>query len=258
MKDIDRLRNIDDEIFECFQTYLPLIFQSDFKKKFPATFQIFIDYDVSITFIKNGILDCADSDNIISLKILIRSLVEHYLRYKYVFVQWVNSQSDEPAEKYIIFSSASDQLSNAKAMISEFQLHNPTFKFEKWSEILNQYSKAEIEKEANNFTYKNIVRFLIKSLKKDTKDGDLNFYSSLVNEYSRLSSYVHGGISAHNEIREMSLNFKHLDSDILRLTTIGLQASSSVKLFTLLALQKTDNDKYLEYYKRVSYLISKI
>lgn len=252
-KTLDDILEINDEIFECFQEYFPDTPKSQFATKYPITFQLFIDFEISTTFIKSGIFESAESDNIFVVKILMRSLIEHYLRFKYVFFNWAKDKSEEAAERYFIFSHESDQLSNFKARVAEIQLSNPNFKFEKWNEMLTKYSRKEIEDEANKYNYKNIIRFLIKTMKRNEKK-EFPFLNSIVIEYSHLSAYVHGGIHGHNEIRKFAEDEDSRNKELIRLSSLAAQMQTSIKMFMLICLIQTDKERFSKVYQKMSKL----
>ena len=252
-KTLEDIWEINDEIFECFQEYFPDTPKSQFARKYPITFQLFLDFEISTTFIKSGIFESAESDNIFAVKILMRSLIEHYLRFKYVFFNWARDKSEEAAERYFIFSHESDQLSNFKARIVEIQLSNPHFKFEKWNEMLTKYSRKEVEDEANKYNYKNIIRFLIKTMKQDEKK-EFPFLNRVIIEYSHLSAYVHGGIHGHNEIRKFTQDEPARSNELIRLSSLAAQMQTAVKLFTLICFIQTDKELFSAVYQKMSKL----
>jgi len=252
-KTLNDIRSINNEIFECFQEYFPDMIKCEFAKKYPLTFQHFVDFEISTALIKSGILDAADSDNIFVAKILMRSLIEHYLRFKYLFFNWTKDKSDEIAERYFIFSNESDQLTNFKARIVEKQLYSPNFKFKKWDKMLDKYSKSEIENEANKYNYKNIVRFLIKTMKQDNKK-EFPFLNSIITEYSHLSAYVHGSIHSHNEIKKLAKDQDLIKEELIRLSSLAVQMQSALKMFTLISLIQTDKERFSKPYLKISKL----
>ncbi|RKD16575.1 hypothetical protein BCY91_17210 [Pelobium manganitolerans] len=256
MEKLEKIREIDDEIFECLQEYFPKVKDCNFKKDFPVSFVLILSFDTSANFIKTGILDCAETDNLYGAKILFRSLIEHYLRFKYIFFNWTKTKSDETSEKYFIFSFANDEINSVKAEISKMQLYNPLYKFDSWDDLLKKYSKSEIEKQSVNYTYKNIIKFLIKEMNKPD-ESQIPFLGNIITEYSKLSSYVHGSILATNETMEFSVESKRM-TEIIRISSLATQMSASIKLFSLIMLLQNDREKFTESYLKIDALIKKI
>ncbi len=54
MNEIDRIRDLDNEVFEELQEYFPKTTTSNFKKEFPVTWHLIGMFDTGSTFIKNS------------------------------------------------------------------------------------------------------------------------------------------------------------------------------------------------------------
>lgn len=256
MENIEKIRDLDDEIFICMQEYFPKVIDCNLQKDFPISFILILSFDTSANFIKNGILDNAETDNLYSAKILFRSLIEHYLRFKYIYFQWAKTKSDAEAEKYMIFSFANDEINTVKAKIAEIQLYNPMYKFNSWDDLFKKYSKSEIEKESIKYTYKNIIRFIIREMSKsDQKESP--FLKSIISEYSKLSSYVHGSILAVNETMEFNNEQKRIE-EVYRISSLAIQISGTIKLFSLIMFLQNDREKFSDSYLKMDCLLSKI
>lgn len=81
MNEIEKIRDLDYEIFKELQEYFPKTINSQFKKDFPITSALSSMFDTSGTFIKNSIFDSCEADDYYGAKILFRSLIEHYIRF---------------------------------------------------------------------------------------------------------------------------------------------------------------------------------
>ena len=77
MNEIERIRDLDDEIFEEFQQYFSKIKTSKFSKSYPYTKSLIHIFDTSGNFIKNSIFDISETDDYYGIKILYRSIIEH-------------------------------------------------------------------------------------------------------------------------------------------------------------------------------------
>lgn len=261
MAKVEIIENLDDKVFEIFQEYQLKTTNSIFASKFPNTYFLVTMYDISNNFIKNSILDCVDTDNLFGIKIMFRAQIEHLLRFKYIFINWIMTKSDDPAGKYLAYSDAREELDKLRASIDEEKLFDPDFKVDSWQEILDKhpvlkdFTKREIEDESKKFTYKNIIRFLKEELRIEDK-SNFTFFGSLIREYSKLSSFVHGGTDAHIE----SLNlFDELEreKEYCRIASLSFQMSTTIKLFTLLLLVQTDPKQFNSYYLRVDQVLNK-
>lgn len=261
MKRLEKIRDLDDLIFEEFQVYFPKTVKSEFSKKHPKTFHISNLFTISTSFIKNSIFDCSENDDLFGAKILFRSLIEHYLRFKYVWFNWIKTQNDEISERYLEFTEASEKLDQIKSAIAEHKLSNPSFEIENWKKIfeeipsLKKYSKNEIEKETLKYTYKNIIKML-KEIDENS-ESETTFFSSLISEYSKLSSFVHGGAGAHNQMLYFNDETKRED-EYIRICGLAYQMAGSVKLFFTLMIVQTDKDEFEKHYLVLDELLKKI
>ena len=258
MKEIDQLRDWDDEIHKEFESYFPNVFSSKFSNQYPVTTQLSTLFTISTNFIKNSIFDCTENDDLFGVKILFRSQIEHYLRFKYIWFNWVKEKSDETSRRYLEYNEAREVLDSIKSQASEIQLSNPDFRIEDWDDLLNQFpnlkvfSRNEIEKETLKYTYKNII----KTLKQidESKENPTIFFGSLIKEYSSLSSFVHGSIGSHNELLRFNEEDKRMVEN-LRICALTFQMAGTVKLFSLLMFVQTDKKDFERSYLKIDRLI---
>ena len=260
MSSIETIRDLDDQVFEEFKSYFDKIAQSNFSKNFPTTLHLSNFFTISTNFIKNSIFDCAQNDDLFGTKILFRSQIEHYLRFKFVWFNWINNKSDVEAKRYLDFTNAKEILDSIKAEVDAHKLANPNFKIDSWNKFLNQIpsckglSKKEIEEEVQRYTYKSIIRFL-KQI--DNKTHETTFFSSLVIEYSKLSSFVHGGRGCHNELVKFNDEFDR-HQEYLRICGLSFQMAGTVKLFSLLMLVQTDKHHFEKSYLIIDQIIKRV
>lgn len=258
MKELDRLRDLDDEIHEEFESYFQNVFISKFSNQYPVTTRLSTLFTISTNFIKGSIFDCAENDDIFGIKILFRSQIEHYLRFKYIWFNWVSNKNDEASSKYLEYSEAREVLDSLKSQVSEIQLSNPAFKIQDWDDLLDQfpnlkgYSRKEIEKETLKYTYKNIINTL-KQID-DSTNQQTTFLGSLIKEYSNLSSFVHGGIGSHNELVRFNEEGKRM-AEYMRICTLSFHMAGTVKLFSLLMFIHTDKLDFENSYLKLDRLI---
>lgn len=261
MDEIKRIRDLDDAIFEQYEEYQPKIFNSKFSKQYPNTHNLCTLYSVSTNFIKNSIFDCAQNDDFFSTMILYRSLIEHYLRFKYIWFNWIKNKNDIDSENYIKYGEAIEVLEIIKSKISKHKLSCPTYKIDNWNELLakfpslKNYSKNEIEEESLKFSYKNIIKTLKEIDQKNEKDT--SFLGNLILEYSRLSSFVHGGIGSYHELMEFE-GTKDRQKEYERICGLSFQLSATVKLFSLILLVQTDRDLFENYYLKIDKIMKEL
>lgn len=262
MNEIERIRDLDDEVFTVFQEYFPQSVDSEFKKTYPTTYILITMFDTSATFIKNSIYDSCESDDYYGAKILYRSLIEHFLRFKYLFINWGKTKSDDFAIEYKEIVEAKEILETIRAKVSEYQLYNSNFQFKDWDSFLEKHPKfknitrKEVEQESKKVTFKNIIRFLNMTLNQGK--GNLSgFLGKLILEYSELSSYVHGGMNSHYEMMKCK-DDKIRVKEYERICGLSFQISTSIKLFSLLMIVQTDKEFFTPFYYKLDSILKKI
>ena len=261
MERLEKIRALDNLVFEEFQKYFPKTMKSNFSRKYPKTFQISNLFTISTNFIKNSIFDCSETDDLYGVKILFRSQIEHFLRFQYVNFNWMKNQSDDISEKYLEFTEAREKLDKIKTAITAHKLSNPDFEVESWKKIfedipdLKKYSKKEIEQQTLKYTYKNII----KTLKEIDKNfgNETSFLGSLIKEYSELSSFVHDGAGAHNQMFKFNDKNKRED-EYIRICGLSYQIAGTVKLFTILMIVQTDKEEFENHYLIIDKLLNKV
>lgn len=262
MTEIERIRDLDDEIFEEFQTYFPKTTNSEFLKTFPITSVLIQLFDTSGTFIKNSIFDSCETDDYYGVKILFRCLIEHYIRFQFIFMNWGLSKSDDFAVEYLELNDAREVLDLIRAKISEQQLFDPTYNLKDWDSFLQDHpqfkskTRKEVEEETRKYTFKNIIRYLneqFKSGKTDTSE----FLGKLIVEYSDLSSFIHGGMKSYHEMMSMNSEEKR-KTEYNRICGLTFQLSNSIKLFSVLMYAQTDKETFSLHYLKVDEILRKV
>jgi len=260
MNNIEQIRDLDDEIFEEFKIYSNKVLSSKFCSSFPSTVQLSNSFTISTDFIKNSIFDCSETDDFFGVKILFRSLIEHYLRFSFIWFIWMKTKSDYEAKRYLDFTHAREVLDTIKAEIDSYKLSNPDFKIDNWNQLLSQIpscknlSKKEIEEETLKYTYKNIIK-LLKEIDQGKKDTTL--FGSLIKEYSKLSSFVHGGSNCHDELLTFD-NEEERQQEYTRICSLSFQLAGTVKLFSLLMFVQTDREDFENSYLSIDQIIKKV
>ena len=260
--EIEEIRDLDDIIFEEFQTYFPKTTTSNFSKEFPNTNIIIHFIDISANFIKNSIYDNCETDDYYGIKILYRCLIEHYIRFKFIFTNWIKNKNDDFAKKYLEYNDAREVLDLIRAKISEQQLYDPNYKLKDWDTFLKDHpnfkdkTRKEVEEETRKFSFKNIIGYLNSELKNDETNNS-EFFGKLIVDYSDLSSFVHGGMKSYQEMMEMNTEEKRT-AEYKRICGLTFQMSNSIKLFSLLMYIQTDKNDFSLHYLKIDPILKKI
>ncbi len=259
---IEKIRDLDDEIFEELKLYFLKTTKSNFKKEYPKTNMLMNMFETSGNFIKNSIYDSCETDDYYGAKILFRSLIEHYFRFKHLFVNWCKTKSDTFACDYIEYNEAREVIDLIRAKVSEQQLYEPSFIIEDWDLFLKDHpnfkdkTRKEVETESKKVTFKNIIRFLNEEFKKGNH-GMSEFLGKLIIEYSNLSSFVHGGMKSYQEMMSATSDEKR-KKEYNRICELSFQLSNSIKLFSLIMYIQTDRESFSQHYLKVDKILKKI
>ncbi|MDE1205886.1 DUF5677 domain-containing protein [Tenacibaculum larymnensis] len=260
--EIEEIRYLDNIIFEEFQTYFLKTTTSNFKEEFPNTNTLIHFIDISANFIKNSIYDNCETDDYYGMKILYRCLIEHYIRFKFIFTKWIAEKDDYFSKNYLEYNDAREVLDLIRAKISEQQLSDPNYKLKDWDSFLKDHpnfknkTRKEVEEETRKFSFKNIIRFLNNQLKNEELNNS-DFFGKLIIEYSDLSSFVHGGMKSYKEMMRMNTEEKRL-IEYKRVCGLAFQMSNSIKLFSLLMYVQTDKEDFSLHYLKVDETLKKI
>ena len=236
---------INKEMKAAYQ-YLPLLLR---RKSISKTAELFFMHIVSTDAIKHSLFSAAESKNIYTVKILFRSLVEHFLRFQYIWFQYIRIDDGEPFSKsYYIKLGLSEKLSNINSTLARNRISNVKGKTreEMWSEAQSldprfaTYSIQEIEKFSREISIKNIITALSKEIEKKS-DESCNLLKDLISRYATLSSFVHGGLHAHHNLIGYEKSGK-LDNDLCVICGVTLQITSMIKTQSLVVLFKEKHE----------------
>lgn len=237
---IKKLRDIDDEIFEDFKAatlHLPYLLN---KSKFPKTTEICFMYMNGTNFLKNSIFDCAETDDLYSVNVLFRSIIEHFLRFQYFWFNHIQVKDDSYALKFRTAIDFIERIEMSKASNAVMHLNGEAIKSsdEIWNEIVNsnpdfkKFSKKEIQEFSNNLSIKNIIRYIEKTMKNGGYESN-TFMKNIIIQYSRMSSFVHGGLFAHKKMIGLG-NDEERHAELVSMCGLALQSASFIKEFSYL------------------------
>ncbi|MBR8536929.1 hypothetical protein KDU71_15255 [Carboxylicivirga sediminis] len=236
---IEYIRELDDELFEIFEQTNFLILNQLSKGEIPKTSELLLMFMTSSNFIKNAILDCLENDDIYSANILFRSLIEHFLRFKFICFKYLKEKSDKQSEYYLTILEISEHLSFSKSINAVNKINgidNQTIN-EMWSELcekfphLKKYTKKEIEEFSRQISIKNIIAYLTEVLESEEKNEQL--LSKMIIEYSDLSSFVHGGVFAFKSCYKLS-NDEVRQKESERIAGLTFRISGAIKSISYL------------------------
>jgi len=244
---------IDNEIFEILKKYLPHSIKQIERTKLPFTLKALLHLHTVSNFIKNGIPDLVNSDNLYGSKILYRLLIEHYLKSEYLFIKAAKDGNDAAGHDYFTIYDFDENRKYANSCKYSASLYgidiNESLNFETLRKALpktKDLSNNEIRDKISQFNYRKIISFIIKTLDANEFKGN-TFFMSLIPIFSQLSSFVYAGPFANKEmLKNKNPNErKEVYTNKLEITLL-ISANIILRYFTVLSLFHEDHQKAIE------------
>jgi Family of unknown function (DUF5677) len=194
MTELKNIRDKDHEIFKVIEEISPAILGFGKSKEFKHTSKSMLSLYVRLGFLKNGMLDVAETDNLYAFNVLFRAFLEHFLKANYIYMRWVIEKSDMTGENYqsLDVLEVYDYLKAWKWVSNKTDRELEASPKEKIKQLFPGTDNAKL-KELDEIQKKFKYRQLIHSINSMLKDSDINILHKIVPVYSELSSFVHGG-----------------------------------------------------------------
>jgi hypothetical protein len=264
---IDQIAVIDDEVFKILEKdagKIFIVFKNNGLEKTGRALSLF---HAKIGFIKNGIYDQLEPTNLYACKILYRTLIEHYLKAKYILFESIKIGNDTIGSEYYEFADASEkiQLGSAYKRAGEILFPQKSFNdvFEVLKEMfpkLKKYSKKDIKAKISKFNYRKIIEYLydLFYVQPNQQGNENNFLVNLIPEYSDLSSYIHGGPAADNALLNLSENGQSaIYEELLEVFYKSIMLSTHFSSLLYMMAIKFD-DKYKEIFSNIHSELQKL
>lgn len=263
MKTLEDLKNIDDRIFKEFQRATDLYLKKLLKSEFRSTTELCYLYISSANSIKNSIFDCIETDDYYSVSILFRSIIEHYLRFKYFWFKSSGFNSDSYSTKFLMAIDFKEKIEIERSLnvIKNLNKMNTKTEIDIWNDLVaenpnfTKFSKQEISEFSASLSIKNIIRFIEGKMKDDKNESNI-FLQKLIFSYSNLSSFVHGGIFANRQMNSLQ-NDNERHRSLIGISGIALQSATFIKLFSFLTFYQF-MPEFGEHYNNISQLSKEI
>jgi hypothetical protein len=155
---LDILHKRDSELHQTVEEFMPLALEFSEKGPIPKTAGVLLSFIASTEFIKNGILDLVETENAYAKYILFRSLIEHFLRFQYIWLRFAEEKSDAPAEAYL---KEALQLARSWKRVARILGHDSGLTPHEVLKLVIKESAGhtakEIDEQASQFEYAKII-----------------------------------------------------------------------------------------------------
>jgi hypothetical protein len=257
---ISLVRERDSEIDQIVDEFMPLALTFTTEGPIPKTFRVFLSFIASTEFIKNGILGLAETENVYAAKILFRALIEHFLRFQYVWCRVCEDKSDAAAEDYLKHGLFKESLQIARSWKRIAKILGRDSRLTTHEAVRHVIKEAadcsdrEINDQASQFEYARIIEYIFERLKLGEVE-EIPFLLRIIPNYGDLSCFVHGAPGAMNIMASLADEGK-LITDLRNVTELAFQIAGSVKMLSLLTFYKYDMNFGAPYLKVVKVLRS--
>jgi hypothetical protein len=159
MSRFNKIEEIDNEYFELYKLVTEdvraYLADCDTSK---SVFNL-IKLTNYINFLKNALFDLYETDNIIAINVIFRSIIDYYLRFQYLSLRLVEEKNDNATIEYMKDSYNLDVINQIKSL--------KFIKEKLKSSTLNDidFTNAKL-KSIDKYSYKKLIEFIVNKTQK--------------------------------------------------------------------------------------------
>lgn len=245
MTDLETLEEHDSEIHEIVEEFMPRALPLMKAGPIPKTVTAFLSFIASTNFIKSGILDLIETDNTYSVNILFRTLIEHFLRFQYIWFRVNEEKNDSAGAEYLKFCSYREGLLIGKSWKRVGELLENDSDLSVYDALKESvpgvalHSEKEIKEGTAQFDLGHIILYIAQKLELRKHDKQASFLLSVIPTYCDLSFYVHGSPGVNSLMAQVADETKRRKC-LLNTATIAFDLAASVKTFSLVTFCQYD------------------
>lgn len=194
----EALRSIDDRFFALLDGATESIRPALSVSKRPKTASALFAIGVKAAWLKNGVFEMHETDNLYAGRALFRALTEHYLKGVYLFARNAVDKTDDVGTEYFNFCGAAEMIEYGEAwrargrLFGQDRLIEYATMLDRFYPSLSSYSPKIIAARSAQFKYRAILRYLANNAS-ELVSVKTPFLANVIPSYALLSSYVHGG-----------------------------------------------------------------
>lgn len=209
-----------------------------------------------IEHLRDSIFVLLEQTEFYSAKVLQRSILDHHLRLLYLYERYQVDKTDVAGTEYYAISDTNEHLQYARALadIEQILTSDSGVAVRSVHEILQEQYKQyknvsmkEIGDKAKTFSHRNVIYYLAKRMRGRTSAGSVRLYdnpvllSGYLFVYFQLSSYVHGGWDAEQELTQAEREKRLLRAKLKLLAFHTFQTDLISKCLVMDLLSPTDS-----------------
>jgi hypothetical protein len=238
-------RDADEEYFELFEKHGDALFAVVGRTKFPKTYAALFGFVIKTNSLKTAMFDMVDSNNPYAFKALFRCLCDHYIKFLYLFMRFLEENTDAVGDEFFNLCGASEMMEYLDSIRLSQALIGNEIVLEAEKAIHEMYpraagmSKRQLSEASAKFKYRAILRFL-----NDIAPGIISkerpFLATIVPSYALLSSFVHGGPWSDRDIYTYAGEEALDDCD--RQAGFVFAMTASVFMFSVMAVSREHSE----------------
>lgn len=239
---LDEANDINESYFQLLEEGMPILRQYIRDCSERVTLTVLLEFVIRLATIKNGLLQLGKEDNYYSANILYRSFLEHWLKSTYILVRYLNEKNDESGNEYRSLVRIGEELQYGTSLKRMSEILDSEHKdLNVWQHItthipdLKKVPHQTVKDAVVGFDYKNIIKYLT-----EHKAPGSNLIPAIVSDYSRMSSFVHGGPSTIESYESDSDDHFNQTKGMIRFS-INMTAIYTYSVFAL-TLRKNDKN----------------
>lgn len=242
---LEEIRDKNDEYFKVVQKIMPIFFKFSKENTHKKTFLALITFHTHLNTIKNALIDLSEDNNIYSIKALYRIFLEHWLKGIYIWSRYTKEKNDNVGIEYNSLGRIGEELKygNSIKQVSII-LDAETKDLDIWDTLckydpkLKELNKKDIINNIKKFEYKNIAQYLV-----DNKAPGSEWISTIIPEYSELSSFIHGGPGATEQYSSTLYNNQFEEYKGMIRFSFNMCKAYSYSLFLLMFKDLDEKEK---------------
>jgi hypothetical protein len=205
MKELVDYENFLEELSEKEDPFMGLFpeFLSSIKERDkPLSIFSTISFLPRVESIRAAIFETAKIDDIYTTKILYRSLIEHWIKFQFLFLRTIEEKDDTIGMDYWFFGSSQENLdfvksvNNVKVYLGIGDDKLPIDQLKEFGALPEEMSSRQLQSKLEQFKYKSMTNYLIGAYSEELDKDGLRWLYEVFPRFSLLSSYVHGGPDA--------------------------------------------------------------
>ncbi|NWL03625.1 hypothetical protein DM790_22630 [Flavobacterium collinsii] len=226
--DIQKSKDTYDSFLQIYQLII-----DDFAKQkkevfYPTAREVLQRYSLNLSAIFDSMLESGRNENLYSCSILYRSLIEHFFKAFYILEKTISDKNEDVAASFYNHYLISEFIAEKAGLLDMEDLQNGNLARTDFLEFLttkfpelegfDKENQREISIATRQFGLKEIIKHFHKKMENKNYTYK-NVVSQMIPEYSRFSTFTHGGMYA-NAIMDTHIAQKTISGEIARIIEI--------------------------------------